>query len=88
VGNLIAKCNVRSGVSAKVSDYCVSKVTTTTNHLILFALLIQDRYEQCAYLQLVLPPSRKEYNYGIRIGQSSSSLTKFIANSINIYVSK
>jgi hypothetical protein len=36
--------------------------------LILFALLIQDMYEQCAYLQLVLPPSRKEYNYGIRTG--------------------
>ena len=36
----------------------------------------------------VLPPSRKEYNYGIRAGQSSLSLTKFISNSINIYVSK
>jgi hypothetical protein len=35
-----------------------------------------------------LPPSTEEYNYGIRAGQSSSSLTKFIANSINIYVSK
>ena len=35
----------------------------------------------------VLPPSRKECNYEIHVGQSSSSLTKFIANNINIYVS-
>ena len=31
---------------------------------------------------LILPPSTKEYNYGIRAGQTSSSLTKFIVNSI------
>jgi hypothetical protein len=35
----------------------------------------------------VVPPSRKECSYMIRVSQSSSSLTKFIANSINIYVS-
>jgi hypothetical protein len=36
----------------------------------------------------LLPPSRKECNYGNRAGQTDSSLTKFIVNTINIYVSK
>jgi hypothetical protein len=37
---------------------------------------------------VILPPSKKRCNYGIRASQTDSSLTKFIANSINIYVSK
>jgi hypothetical protein len=37
---------------------------------------------------LLLPPSEKRCNYGMRVSQTDSSLTKFIANSINIYVSK
>jgi hypothetical protein len=34
----------------------------------------------------VLPPSEK--SYGMRVSQTDSSLTKFIVNSINIYVFK
>jgi len=45
----------------------------------------ETKHKSCA-LEL-LPPSRKEYNYGIHVGQVSLNLTKFIANSINIYVS-
>jgi hypothetical protein len=41
--------------------------------------------KRCKY---ILPPSRKECNCGIRASQSITSLTKFIANTINIYVSK
>jgi hypothetical protein len=37
---------------------------------------------------LLLYPSMKEYNYVIRVGQTSSSLTKFIVNNINVYVSE
>ena len=36
----------------------------------------------------VLTPSTKECNYGIRASQLSSSLTKFIVNSVSIHVSK
>ena len=36
----------------------------------------------------ILPPSKKEYDYRIRASQSSSSLIKFITNSINFYVFK
>ena len=32
--------------------------------------------------------SKKKYNYGIYVHQSSSSLTKFIVDIIQIYVSK
>jgi len=35
----------------------------------------------------LLPPSTKEYNYGEHADQTSSSLTKFIVNSISTYVS-
>ena len=35
-----------------------------------------------------VPPSTKEYNYGIRVGQRNSNLIKFVANIINIYVFK
>ena len=40
------------------------------------------------HLLLVLFPSTKESNYGIHIDQSSSSLIKFIVNSISIYIYK
>jgi hypothetical protein len=36
----------------------------------------------------ILPPSKKRCNYGMRASQTDSSLTKFIVNSINIYVFK
>jgi hypothetical protein len=36
----------------------------------------------------VHPPSKKRCNYGMRASQTDSSLTKFITNSINIYISK
>ena len=39
-------------------------------------------------IYLILPPFTKEYNYDIHADQSNSSLTKFIVNSINIYVFK
>jgi hypothetical protein len=45
-----------------------------------YSLLIQ----MCSPLH----PSIKERNYGIRADQFSSGLTKFIVNSINIYISK
>jgi hypothetical protein len=38
-------------------------------------------------LYLLLPPSNKICNYGMRVSQIDSSLTKFIVNNINIYVS-
>jgi hypothetical protein len=36
----------------------------------------------------ILSLSGKECNYGIRVGQSSSSLTKFTVNTISIFYSK
>ena len=42
----------------------------------------------CEMNNNVLPPSTKECNYGKRAGQTSTSLIKFIVNSINIYVFK
>jgi hypothetical protein len=33
----------------------------------------------------VLPPSLKEYNYGLRATKSDSCLTKFLVNGIHIY---
>jgi hypothetical protein len=46
---------------------------------------LNEEYRRC---RVVLPPSNKCCNYGIRISQTNSSLTKFIVNSINIYVFK
>jgi hypothetical protein len=37
---------------------------------------------------VVLPLSRKTYNYGLRVRKSSSRLTKFLENNIHIYGSK
>ena len=37
---------------------------------------------------VVLPPSKKEYNYRLCAIKSSSRLTKFLVNSIHIYDSK
>jgi hypothetical protein len=37
---------------------------------------------------IILSPPTKECNYGIRGGQISSNLTKFIVSSISIYVFK
>jgi hypothetical protein len=49
---------------------------------------ISPRFDapDCSYY--ILPPSNKTSNYGKRASQTDSSLTKFIVNSINIYVSK
>ena len=40
------------------------------------------------FLVMLLPPSTKEYNYEIRVSQTSSSLTKFILNNINTFTFK
>jgi hypothetical protein len=37
---------------------------------------------------IVLPPSQKEGRYGICAGQTLSTLTKFVKNTWNIYISK
>lgn len=36
----------------------------------------------------MLPPSTKQYSYGIRARENSSNLTKFTINSIDTYVYK
>jgi hypothetical protein len=41
-----------------------------------------------SFWYILLPPSVKTCNYGLRAGKSSSRLTKFIVNSIHIYGSK
>ena len=36
----------------------------------------------------LLPPSQKESRYGMRAGQTFSTLTRFVENTCNIYISK
>jgi hypothetical protein len=56
-------------------------------------VLIHVPYENngvacCQIGNLLLHPSNKRCNYGMRASQTDSSLIKFIVNSINIYVYK
>jgi hypothetical protein len=53
-----------------------------------FSGMLQAYVLSVSVVSDVLPSSKKECNYMIHTSQISSSLTKFIVNSINIYVSK
>jgi len=43
---------------------------------------------RCSQIRLILPPSVKECNYGLRATKNDSCLTKFLVNDIHIYGSK
>jgi hypothetical protein len=36
----------------------------------------------------ILPPSQNRWRYGMREGQTFSTLTRFVENACNIYISK